>query len=263
MGVSNRSSRITCSIKSCTQELLASQEEDGIVERKKGEKEARMATRRSTWSGQAGKGSSRKEEEEEEELAPPLSASELDEILSGEMLSGEHINKFQEILSAFTDYNPRNVFFIGAMEFIKPVRSREHLQILPGRAIQVPGDITHWICVYHDGAMLHVYDSLNSRSLSQPQEEYLKRLFPCRRRPPLVFEHVQSQPNGVDCGVFAAAFATSVAFGRDPVSELYIHSRMRPHLHDLLCRAVIEPFPTFAEYDEYEETEERLRNLKL
>ena len=41
---------------------------------------------------------------------------------------------------------------------------------------------------------------------------------------------VQQQMNGVDCGLFAIAFATSIAFGAYPVNTVYDAKEMRPHL---------------------------------
>ncbi|KAG8228986.1 hypothetical protein J437_LFUL009545 [Ladona fulva] len=179
-----------------------------------------------------------KETEEADDEVFPLSQSALNEIVRGDLISGDHINKFHEILSACTEFKPQNVFFIGALEFIKPVR-RRHIQILPERAM---GN-THWICTFYDGQYLHIYDSLNRNQLTTGQEAYLKRMFP-QTFPCYCFDTVQKQTNLVDCGVFVAAFAASIAHDRDPKEEYYIPNRMRPHFHRVLLTGKLEPFPT-------------------
>ena len=45
-----------------------------------------------------------------------------------------------------------------------------------------------------------------------------------------------------DCGVFAAAYATSLAFGHDPCAFVYDQSRMREHLLRCLQQTKMEPF---------------------
>lgn len=47
-----------------------------------------------------------------------------------------------------------------------------------------------------------------------------------------------------DCGVFAIAFATSIAHGIDPVKSYYDQKKMRRHLYDCLTAGKLTPFPT-------------------
>ena len=46
----------------------------------------------------------------------------------------------------------------------------------------------------------------------------------------LQFVPVQQQTNDSDCGVFAVAFAVSLALGRNPKHVTFDTPRMRPHL---------------------------------
>ena len=46
-----------------------------------------------------------------------------------------------------------------------------------------------------------------------------------------------------DCGVFAAAYSTSLAFGHDPCAFVYDQCRMREHLLRCLQQKKMEPFP--------------------
>ena len=57
---------------------------------------------------------------------------------------------------------------------------------------------------------------------------------------------MQQQPNGVDCGVFAIAFATALAFGDDPTKKRFDVKKMRRHLRDCLKVKRMSPFPEIA-----------------
>ena len=46
-----------------------------------------------------------------------------------------------------------------------------------------------------------------------------------------------------DCGLYAIAFATAVAFGDDPGSCLFHTQEMRRHLYHCLEAGKLEPFP--------------------
>lgn len=163
------------------------------------------------------------------ESTPPIKSLTLAcirEIIMGEYLTGDHMNTFHDIMSLHTDFRPQNVFYIGVLTFVSPVAG-SHIQIISGNPTSLE-QITHWICTYYDGQFIHIYDSLNMRRLLPEQQEFLDRLF--LHKPPVKFEMVQRQPNMVDCGVFAIAFATSLVNHRDPTAEVYVHSDMRSHL---------------------------------
>jgi len=56
---------------------------------------------------------------------------------------------------------------------------------------------------------------------------------------------VQQQNNGYDCGLFAAAFATSLVCGVQPETVHFDISRMRNHLSDCLRAGKMEIFPVY------------------
>ena len=57
------------------------------------------------------------------------------------------------------------------------------------------------------------------------------------------FSNVCMQTNGNDCGLYAIANATALAFGRDPSEEQYIPSKLREHLIQCLENKEMRPFP--------------------
>ena len=108
----------------------------------------------------------------------------------------------------------------------------------------------HWICVANmtsgksSNQVHYVFDSLFSRKIQQdvihqiaaysfcPENELIIHVMP-----------VQQQKNGVDCGLFSIAFATSLAFREDPSNSTYDSAALRPHLIKCLTSGRISPFP--------------------
>ena len=73
-------------------------------------------------------------------------------------------------------------------------------------------------------------------------------LFKCTRDT-LRFDvmNVQAQPNGYDCGVYAIANATELAYGCDPVVCVWKSEDMRSHLLDSLQSGKVTRFPRVRE----------------
>ena len=55
----------------------------------------------------------------------------------------------------------------------------------------------------------------------------------------------QRQRNSYDCGVFAVAFITTLAFGTDPCTVSFDRKSIRAHFIQCLARKEILPFPAF------------------
>lgn len=56
---------------------------------------------------------------------------------------------------------------------------------------------------------------------------------------------VQQQTNSSDCGVFAATFATCLAYGIHPETMQFDVPKMRNHLYQSLKSGVLKMFPKF------------------
>ena len=54
---------------------------------------------------------------------------------------------------------------------------------------------------------------------------------------------LHQQQNGGDCGVFASAYATCLAYMSDPAAVKFDIPKMRPHLSKCLKAGKMEPFP--------------------
>ncbi len=55
--------------------------------------------------------------------------------------------------------------------------------------------------------------------------------------------HVDRQEGNNDCGLYAIAYATDLAHGRDPSRVVYSQDEMRKHLIECLESEEITPFP--------------------
>ena len=111
----------------------------------------------------------------------------------------------------------------------------------PGEFVQILflSNRNHWIVIARGfgGDEVYIYDSLNSygqgysRKTSKAicQKAYCSSATLCIMNMP-----VQHQPNNVDCGLFAIAFATDCVFNIKPENATYKTDVMRTHLEECL-----------------------------
>ena len=86
-----------------------------------------------------------------------------------------------------------------------------------------------------------VYDSLY-RTLDQPTENIISNLFPAATITELV--QVNRQTGGLDCGVFAVAISTALAFHQNPAVIKFDQPALRPHLVACFEKRQFSPFPS-------------------
>lgn len=175
-------------------------------------------------------------------------------------LTDEHIYDFAEVVRSFdSGLRMRDTLMCQWMPHkLRPVdRNEKFVQIIYNQ-FQVAEDedvrrrnregTGHWTCIHYeptwDGVgVIAVYNSIYQDQLYREQERVIDALFP-GRRPRITFPEVSRQQNGYDCGVFAMAFATSVAFGRDPSRENYRREELRQHALCVLESQQLSLFPT-------------------
>ena len=86
----------------------------------------------------------------------------------------------------------------------------------------------HWVCVAglasgkNDNSECQVYDSLSNGKVSSDLASQIAAFSMCKSAEIILeIKSVQQQTNSVDCGLFAIAFATSLAHGEDPTTTTY------------------------------------------
>ena len=125
---------------------------------------------------------------------------------------------------------------------------------------------THWLTVSNINCMedeVGIYDSafddlphneqLVVSSLAKTEKKILKAKF----------SNVYMQTNGNDCGLYAIANATALAFGRDPSKEQYIPNKLREHLIQCLENKEMRPFPTAKGTSKRRKAIKKTENLQL
>lgn len=126
-----------------------------------------------------------------------------------------------------------------------PIRN---FDIVSGEFIQIiHTGSDHWICISSKGCspgFVHLFDSLYNDVIQREVEEQTKDMLG-GKHVDLVYVPVQQQTNGSDCGVFAVAFATCLAFGENPSHMTFDVPKMRPHLAACLKHKKISLFPHF------------------
>ena len=172
-----------------------------------------------------------------------LLPQEIESITRTTILTSGHINAAQTMLwRQFPSIGGLFCTTLGAsLSF--PAAAGKWLQILHSGT-------DHWLLAASGFEADHVviYDSLNFQnatrqhvlccisSLVKTKEKQMR----------YIVKSCQRQENGYDCGVFAIAFATSVAFGQDPSTIVYDTKLLRKHLVNCLKKGIIDLFPVTA-----------------
>jgi hypothetical protein len=118
-----------------------------------------------------------------------------------------------------------------------------------------------WLQIVHDGSNHWV---LVAKGFSQPEHVLVYDSMPrtpwdnahvlsCmssllktpKKEMSYLVKNCQRQSNGFDCGVFAIAFATSLANGEDPATRLYDPKQLRTHLSECMTTGEMTLFPSY------------------
>lgn len=171
-------------------------------------------------------------------------------------LSDDVINAFHHIVNREKNINPINVVVAripDMQRFFNPLEIG-HAQVLFRESSGSTNSATeacHWNAIHYDGNVCNVYDSANLR-LPERQQTVIDNVIPIST--PIIYQSVQRQQNGYDCGVFACAYVTSILFGKNPSIEIYEVNEMRDHLLKILRNEKLEPFPTQMKQDQKNQT---------
>ena len=162
------------------------------------------------------------------------------------MLTDESINIAQNLLhNQFPLISRFNDSCLGKTQHFDVVqRENPYTQIIHAGSL-------HWVCLANtkigkrDNQSHYLYDSLSGSKIMM---DIIKQIASYSFHPSaeLVIhtECVQQQRNGVDCGLYAIAFATSLAFGKDPTTLAYDETQLRTHLVRCLEAGRMSEFPT-------------------
>ena len=113
------------------------------------------------------------------------------------------------------------------------------------------GSGSHWLTISNIKAMdltkeVVIYDSAFD-DLPEMEGLVIASLVDIESTVPVLhvhFANIQMQRNSYDCGLFAIANATALAFGLNPINQTYDLKEMRPHLIRCLENKTMRPFPS-------------------
>ena len=151
-------------------------------------------------------------------------------ILGKQMLSDKSINIAQSLLlKQFPKICGFQDTVIGKLqEFDTIPTEKNYIQILHDSSL-------HWVYVANmeskkkDNEIHYLYDSLKKKHiLKDITTQIASYTYHPDRQLTILSKSVQQQGNGVDCGVYAIAFATSLAYGGNPEKEGYDKKRLGP-----------------------------------
>lgn len=163
--------------------------------------------------------------------------------MSGEdsrgMLTSSIMKEFNEILIANNiGFSIQDPIYLQSLYFIdRNPSNKNFVQIL----FSGPLNAGHWISIYYDGEIIHVYDSLG-HGLNKEHKIFINRLLPDYKNLVIVNEKTQKQNHPYNCGLFAIANIVSVIFGLCPCKVRYEENDMRSHLMKIINTRTISMF---------------------
>lgn len=116
--------------------------------------------------------------------------------------------EFRQVLENNSPFRCQDPYFIcNAARLRKINPDQPHIQVLWH---DTKHHIGHWKSIYYKDKCVYVYDSAG-RKLQQEDLYFLSYLIPKHYQ--IAYEQVQRQQGKFNCGIFAMAFATSLALG--------------------------------------------------
>lgn len=130
----------------------------------------------------------------------------------------------------------------------------DDVQIMYGGKLNDVNAIGHYICVHykHKERRVYIYNSLPGTTLYDTQKESIRVLYPDYKSIEFV-KPKTTQNDGVSCGVFAIAYATTVILGKDPrLTPLKLYKKagadqsvfLRAHIIKMLTENELSLFPS-------------------
>ncbi|KYM99282.1 hypothetical protein ALC62_09978 [Cyphomyrmex costatus] len=133
-------------------------------------------------------------------------------------INDESLDRLLRLIRETSSFEIQSVQYIEFPHMIVASQSDKSIQIIGGNCSD------HWRCIYFDGTKLNVYDSVPNctyNKLTAKEKNYIQRRYPKISQSDIIFKQVQAQPDGTSCGIYAAAFATTVALRGNPCDEKY------------------------------------------
>ncbi len=165
-----------------------------------------------------------------------LTTTDKERILAGEELNDQHINVAQGLLKQqFPEIGGLKLSLLQRKKQLNVQDKKQCIQM-----IHCHGD--HWIVTSTLlSEEVKVYDSVY-RTLDRTSKSIISNLFQTSTSTDLV--QIHRQIGGRDCGVYAIAISTALAFREDPAGIKFDQPAMKRHLIACMEKGTFSPFPT-------------------
>lgn len=176
-----------------------------------------------------------------DEFIAPLSEVTENVLPIDSKLNDGSLDRFLRVVRDTSCFETQSVLYLEYPDMIVGSINKS-VQIIGGNCTD------HWRCIFFDGTKLRVYDSLPGCTydkLAPKEKQYIRLRYPKVSESEIIIEKVQTQPDGTCCGIYAAAFATTVALGGNPCDEKYSSNAecMRQHFIKIIELNRLMPFP--------------------
>ena len=154
-------------------------------------------------------------------------------------LSSDHINAAHKLL--------RQQFTISGLQDPGYAKNPSAFKVQGNGAIQIHHNgINHWLTSTCARGVVKVYDSLWKTDISPSVHLQLGAIYREKAKHGSLnvdICHVEHQTGSSDCGLYAVAYATNLAYGNDPSKISYSSDELRPHFIKCLENTKLTPFP--------------------
>ena len=155
-------------------------------------------------------------------------------LLENHELNDKHINASQKLL----------LHQFPSFQGLKSSLVQDHIGFWTNNYIQIfHSRSCHWITASTIGCQpgtINIYDSLY-KDIDGVTKHKIERVFDSSIK--FQLPKVQMQEGHTKCGLFAIAFAVTLAFGNNPEACKFDQSKMRSHLHTCFKEHCISKFP--------------------
>ena len=164
-------------------------------------------------------------------------------LVRGNLLDDIHMGAAQALLKEqFPDIGGFRNTLLQYSDSVEPINNFQILQVIHVRL----GYTDHWIVMSTVGcgeSEVDLYDSLQCSPSVETQIVIAKYIRSQSKSVKIKVINVATQKGNTDCGLYAVAMMTSIAYKEDPVNVVYSQADLRIHLQQCFEKGFLEKFP--------------------
>ena len=171
-----------------------------------------------------------------------LTKQHKNQLYGGQLLDDIHIGAAQILIKRqFPEVCGLQNTLLQKSINLQPFQGLNNLQIVH------MGDINHWIVISTIGCKrdeIEIYDSLQTTLNLDSETVIAKYLYSKSSHVVMKFVNIALQSGSTECGLYAIAIMTALAFRQDPALLVFDQNSLRTHLGECFEAGNIQLFPT-------------------